>query len=132
MTLYWTTLDDTNNRNTIEKILNATSPEKVKVCGKIYYNITCDEDCCSNTEYELIWTIVDPGTLSGAFLYQFAHLNWKIFGFEWEGACDLNVSVFVLTIDLTRLPDFCYNDTEIWASLSRLTTQVTSYTHLAP
>ena len=116
-------LKDFTNLDNIKKDFN-TSSDAVKVCGEIVYHIICefeDEYCCSSTDYTIAWGIVDPTTLSGRFLYEFALFNWTVPWFEWEGACDLKTS---LLLNLTSSSGFCHNETEIRASLSHLTQQV--------
>ena len=120
-------LNDIANLDNIKKDFNTISE---KVCGEIVYNIICgfkNENCCSSPDYYITWATIDPTTWSGRFLYAFALFNWTVPWFEWEGACDLKTS---LLLNLTSLPNFCYNDSDIMASLSHVTQQVSSFTRL--
>ena len=99
-----------------------------KLCGEMVYSIICgpkNEHCCSSADYNIAWTTVDPSTWSGRILYEFALFNWTVPWLEWKGICDLKIK---LPLNLTSLTNFCYNDSEIRASLSRLLQKVS---HLA-
>ena len=115
-----TLLKSITNLDIIKRDFNISS-DAVKVCGKITYHIICDYNCCSSTDHNITWATIDPTTLSGRLLYEFALFNWTVPWFEWEGACDMKTS---LLLNLTSLPNFCYNDSVIRASLPHLTQHV--------
>ena len=116
-------LNNILNLDIIKKDFNTAS--SAKVCGEMTYSIIFEDNCTILYDgifnYNILWATADPTTLSGRVLYEFALFNWIVPWFEWEGACDLKTS---LLLNLTSLPNFCYNDSEIRASLSHLTQQV--------
>ena len=127
-----------NNTNNIDKIKTAFEVKsgQVKICVPLNYTIFCTEEecgdfnCSSGYSYSSrsIWTNFDTSTLAGAFLFDFASLDWTVFGFEWAGACDLSIeNTPVLNISVSSLAVLCGVDNweeYISASLQQLTQQV--------
>ena len=123
-----------NNTNNIDKIKTAFEVKsgQVKICVPLNYTIFCAKeecgDCSSGYSYSSIWTNFDTSTLAGGFLFDFASLNWTVFGFEWAGACDLRIeNTPVLNISVSSLAVLCGVDNweeYISASLQHLTQQV--------
>ena len=132
-----------NNTNNIDKIKTAFEVKsgQVKICVPLKYTIFCAEEecgdfnCSSGYSYTSIWTSFDasPRTLAGGFLFDFALLNWTVFGFEWAGACDLSIeNTPVLNISVSSLAVLCSVDNweeYISASLQQLTQQQVSDTN---
>ena len=106
------------NDDTLKKVrtIFTLQPSEVKLCIRINYSLKCSDqkcqitnvDCSDGYNLTLIWTSLDPSSLSGSFLLEYASLNWEFFGFEWGRACDITTeSTKLLTIEVSSLQMLC-------------------------
>ena len=131
-------LNNTENTSKI-KAAFTIQPDQVKLCVQVQYAIKCTDEnqcetnfnCSDGYNNTLIWTSINPSSLSGSFLFGFASINWEFFGFEWMGACDISIeNTQLLNIEVPSLMLLCDVDDGrkyLNESLRRLTIQV-SYT----
>lgn len=109
------------NDDTMDKVKTLfTLPQNaVKLCIRVNYELKCSEqqcqianmNCSDGYNFTVIWTSIDPSSLSGSFLLEFASLNWEFLGFHWAKACDVSSeSAQLLTID-------AYNELNVLCSV---------------
>ena len=86
-------LENTENLDKINASFTL-QPGEVKLCARLSYIVRCtdDEYCpkpvyCSYYGYNhtLVWTSINPSSLSGSFLLEFSELNWEFLGFNGRG-----------------------------------------------
>ena len=159
MTIYESSSNPYDERSTLEKILmNATfnstdnfhiikkafqpRPGTHKICIPITFNITYSDqpECYDTDNYtsgfytkSVLWTEFDTADFAGKVLLYFALSDLNVFGFDWAGACDLDIDNYGMVNDSAQIinlvvPSLSCNDTnlesEIHLSLLYLTTLV--------
>ena len=133
-------LENTENLDKINASFTL-QPGEVKLCVRLSYIVRCkDNSSClychfPDSYYKLVWTSMNPSSLSGSFLLEFARLNWEFFGFQWQKACDISTeSTITMNITAPTLKMICgsrkyENGRYLFQSLKTLTEQVGATLH---